>query len=147
MVCLDQLTPDTASLIDSGVPQRPQLPRNASRQGTCTTSRAPLAPLTPHSTALPRKLLRHRSQSLAGHHGQILHPPVGQSRQFEERDGPRPYRRAVQHEDRERFAQGSAGEYRAVEGYGHIPGTKTCHGIAGAGTEDEDTGRHGCAIV
>jgi hypothetical protein len=49
--------------------------------------------------ALPRNLFRHRPQGFARHHGQVLHPSLGENRESEERDRHGPHRGALEHED------------------------------------------------
>ena len=45
-------------------------------------------------------------------------------------------RRAIENENRERFAERIGAEYNTVEGYGDVQGKETCDGFAGEGTKD-----------
>lgn len=99
-----------------------------------------------HHAALPRDLLRHRTQSFARHHGALPHPALGAGWQLEAEHTPRPHRGALQHEDRKRPAKRSPRQHHQIEGNGRVPGPKTRNGTACARTADKDTDRDGQAV-
>jgi hypothetical protein len=99
------------------------------------------------SLVIPQIILRPRTAGLHEAHGEIPHPQHSAHRRAGRQANRRPGRGIVANDAGARFEEAAARQYQAVEGYGNVQRKKTCDGITGQGTEDEDTGECFSAAV
>lgn len=131
------------TLTSAGLHIRNQLPGKPVDQGM-RSSHSPRASILELTTAteIPPNFLWHRKPACHSNTCEILHYTHRDARLDPLQDRLGSDRRAIQYDNRDRFAQAAKGQHSSAEGHGKLPREAACYGSASERTEDKESGRH-----